>query len=79
MVTETTKVIAERIKAARNNGNAVDITDAELARRVGMARGTLQSKLGGTSDYKLPELSRVCRVLGLNIEALTHNLPKEVA
>lgn len=79
MVTETTKVIAERIKAARDDGAALDLTDAELARRVGMARGTLQNKLAGISDYKLSELHRVCRVLNLHMETLVRGLPQEVA
>ena len=79
MVTETTRVIAERIKAARDEGFALEISDAELARRIGMARGTLQTKLGGTSDFKLPELAAVCRVLGMNLEALVHDLPREAA
>lgn len=38
-----------------------------IAMRIGVKRGTLTSKLNGSSEFKISELAELCNLLKLNI------------
>ena len=73
MVTDETKIVAERIAAARG-----DITAVELSRQAAVARSTLERKLD-TGDFLISDLVRVARVIGVKASDLLKDLPGDAA
>ena len=73
MVTNETKIVAERIAAAKG-----EITDAELSRQSAIARSTLQRNLL-TGDFKVSDLIRLGRVIGVKASDLVDDLPGDAA
>jgi hypothetical protein len=73
MVTNETKIVAERIAAAKG-----EITDAELSRQSAIARSTLQRNLL-TGDFKMSEFFAVSRTIGVKPSELVADLPGDAA
>lgn len=49
--------VARRLRKAREDA---DLTQAELAKRVGMSEDQLRKKETGTNPYYLDEIARIC-------------------
>ena len=47
-----------------------NITQAELAKSIGMAVSTLSSKLKGRTDFKMQEAKKICNVLNIDDSSL---------
>ena len=73
MGTDTTKIVAARINAAKGK-----VTDVELSRETGIPRSTLQAKLK-TGDLTIRQLDAVSEFFGVKPESWLRDIPTDAA
>ena len=68
--------LGDRIRKAREQA---DISQAELARRIGISKNAMNTIEGGQSDPRVSRIVAIARVLGVSTDTLLDMQPKPPA